>query len=154
MKKNNTRERDWIAKERLHHAVGMLDAFLDTNKGIDPVVIVADCRDHHGRQAVIFGYRVNGMSEENAERAVDKIVAEYADKAIPTVTMVVSMNDAEIMLPHTSPTAMETLRKWKTLRKAGDYLMVVIAARGNRYQTISVPEAPKDGQNQLKPSMN
>lgn len=115
---------------------------------VDPVVVVADLRDHHGRQFAIYYERTrDGSSSEEAERRTDEYIAECEGKGIPTISAVVSMSEAEMILPYTSPTATENLRRWKQRRRPGDHLVVVIAAGGNTYASVQLPPPARDGQN-------
>jgi hypothetical protein len=121
----------------------------------DPVALIADERDHHGRQLAIHSERTyKGLSAEEATKKVDEFVAQYQGKGIPTLNAIVPLSEAEKILPRTSPTAKGNLRRWKQLRRHGDHLVVVVAAGGNTYATVEFPAVARDGQNRLPGRMS
>jgi hypothetical protein len=98
----------------------------------DPVGVVADLRDFHGRQ---FAMAV-GMAPD----VIDREVARYASELkIPTITSVISWQAADAMMPNTSPTANRNLDAARFVCKAtGKKLVIAITAKGNRYDFVDV----------------
>lgn len=98
----------------------------------DPVGVVADLRDFHGRQ---FALAV-GMNEDVIDQRIERFRVE---QMIPTVTAVITWKDAETIMPHTSPTASKTLAAAKALCNAnGHKLVIAIMSKGNRYELVDL----------------
>ncbi len=97
-----------------------------------PVGVVADVRDFHGRQFAIAG----GLTEEE----IDDLIAKHEGIMIPTVTGVLTWEEARKIMPLTSPTAKESLNAaWRLCSVTGQALTIAIMAKGNSYALVSLP---------------
>lgn len=98
----------------------------------NPVGVVADVRDFHGRQfAIAIG---------QAEADIDALIAKHEGKLIPTVTGVLTWEQARKIMPLTSPTANESLNAaWRLCSLTGQALTIAIMGKGNTYALVSFP---------------
>src|SRR4051794_14982602 len=93
----------------------------------DPVGVLLDVRDHHGRQFAI------AIGQTDAE--VDAFIAKHAGKTIPTIKSVITWEHARLLMPYTSPTALKTLSECSSVCKStGQCLAIIIAGKGNAYR--------------------
>ncbi len=100
---------------------------------LNPVGVVADVRDFHGRQFAI----AMGMSDAE----IDAGIAKYEGEMIPTLTSILTWEQARKIMPYTSPTATTNLNAaWRLRSLTGQALAIAITAKGNRYELVNLPE--------------
>ena len=98
----------------------------------NPVGVVADVRDFHGRQFAIAG----GLTDAE----IDALIAKHEGSMIPTVTGVLTWEEARKIMPLTSPTAKESLNAaWRLCSVTRQALAIAIMAKGNSYALVSLP---------------
>ena len=104
-----------------------------------PVGLVVDVTGKYGRRIAVLLNSQNGMKEDEAEKPIDEMIASFAkDGQYPTIVIIVSWGQAEKLLPLTSPTATETLKRTKFLMLGEQRLIVGIGTDGNTYEVIAV----------------
>lgn len=97
-----------------------------------PVGVVVDVRDFQGRQFAI----AVGLTEGE----IDDLIAKYEGSMIPTVTCVLTWEQARKIMPLTSPTAEESLNAaWRLCSLTGQALTIAIMGKGNSYALVSLP---------------
>lgn len=131
-------------KRRMNDSLDRAD-FLDRNRselirlmaesGIpDPVGVVVDVRDFHGRQFAL------ALGKSDAE--IDAVIAKYKSEMIPTLTAILTWEQARRLMPHTSPTATTNLNAaWRLRSLTGQALAIAITAKGNLYELVNLPSA-------------
>jgi hypothetical protein len=105
-----------------------------------PVGVVVDVRDFHGHQFAI----AVGLLETD----IDALIAKYEGQMIPTVSVIITWEQARKIMPFTSPNATENLNAaWRLCSLTGQALAISIMAKGNTYALVSLPksepESPK-----------
>ena len=112
----------------------------------DPVGVVADLRDFQGRQLALW----SGISEANIDAEVQDARTQGQ---VATLGLVISWKDALEIMPNTSPTASQHLKKSRKMcRRSNGTLLIAIMGGGNSYAIVNIPkpEVP-DGSHQFKP---
>jgi hypothetical protein len=119
--------RDFLEQNRENLTQQMMQCGL-----ANPVGVVADVRDFHGRQFAIAG----GLTEAE----IDALIAKHEGSMIPTVTCVLTWEQARKIMPLTSPTAEESLNAaWRLCSLTGQALTIAIMGKGNSYALVSFP---------------
>ena len=91
-----------------------------------PVGVVVDVRDFYGRRFAI----ATGLPELE----IDALIAKHEGKLIPTVSVVLTWEQARKIMPLTSPNATESLNAaWRLCSLTGQALAIAIMEKGNTY---------------------
>jgi hypothetical protein len=99
-----------------------------------PFVLVGDVTDFHGRQLALFALRLQDKTEEEQEAVLREHFAKV--EGVPTVVVVVPFKVAEQIMPQTSPTGLENVRRMEKMRRPGLVPVAVIARKGNLYALV------------------
>lgn len=110
------------------------------NSGIvDPVGVLLDITGTYGRQTHMAWNVSRGMPE--AEKKIEEMTAYYdAEGRFPTLMTVWTWREAEDLMPRTSTTASESLRRLKWAIEPGQAGLIVIGRHGNSYAIVELEQ--------------
>ena len=107
----------------------------------DPIGVILDITGTYGRQTHKAWNVGKGISEAEAETKIEEMTAYFeAEGKFPTLLTVWGWSDAEKLLPRTSPTATESLRRLKSVLEHGQAGVVMIGRHGNSYAIVELEE--------------
>lgn len=107
----------------------------------DPIGVMLDITGTYGRQMQIAWNIRNGMTEAEAEKKVDELIVYFdGEGKFPTHLTVWTWQQAEILMPMTSPTALESLRKLKWAIEPGQAGVIAVGRHGNSYGIVALTE--------------
>lgn len=106
---------------------------------VDPVGVILDITGTYGRQTQKALYVSNGMSDADAEKKIDEMIAYYdGEGRFPALLMIWTWGKAEDLMPRTSPTGAESLRKLKWAIEPGQAAVIVVGRHGNSYAVVDL----------------
>jgi hypothetical protein len=103
--------------------------------GVDrPFVLVGDTTDFHGRELAMYAFRSTGVPNDKLK---EEFEARFAGvEGVPTIVVIVPYEEARVILPQTSPTALKNVMAIEALRRPGLVPVAVIARKGNSYSLV------------------
>ena len=142
------KEKDRLSKKESSHRKAMLVFNLDLVMGkmresgvVDPIGVIMDVVGTYGRKTMVAWNQGQGMTLEEANRKVDEMIAYYEGQGeYPTITAVWDWPTAESLMPLTSPTSAEALKKLKHLIEPGQAVVIAVGRHGNSYSIVNLTE--------------